>query len=97
MNQRDAGILCTLAAGTKSLLDPEIKQQYQEAGDIHLLSVFRCLFSMLGISNRRKNGLKWAFASIEFRRNTYFNCVFMSWSAPESDLQTDGVRDNKTF
>ena len=29
---------------------------------------------MLGISNRRENGLKWAFISIEFRKNTYFNC-----------------------
>lgn len=25
----------------------------------------RCLFSVSGISNRRKNGLKWAFVSIE--------------------------------
>ena len=47
----------------------------------------RCLFSMLGISNRRKNGLKWAFVSIEFRKNTYFNCAFMHCFAPESDLQ----------
>ncbi len=42
---------------------------------------------MLGISNRRKNGLKWAFVSIEFRKNTYFNCAFMHCFAPESDLQ----------
>ena len=52
MNQRDAGILCTLAAGTKSLLDPEIKQQYQEAGISHLLSVsgvcFLCWVFLIG-------------------------------------------------
>lgn len=46
-----------------------------------------CLFSVLGISNRRKNGLKWAFVSIELRKNTYFNCVFTPCFAPESDLQ----------
>ena len=46
-----------------------------------------CLFSVLGISNRRKNGLKWAFVSIEFRKNTYFNCAFTPCFAPESDLQ----------
>lgn len=50
MNQRDAGILCTLAAGTKSLLDPEIKQQYQEAGISHLLSVSGLHISILGFS-----------------------------------------------
>ena len=47
----------------------------------------RCLFSMLGISNRQKNGLKWAFVSIELRKNTYFNCTFTPCFAPESDLQ----------
>lgn len=47
----------------------------------------RCLFSMLGIYNRRKNGLKWAFVSIEFRKNTYFNCAFMPCFALESDLR----------
>lgn len=46
-----------------------------------------CLFSMLGIYNRRKNGLKWAFVSIEFRKNTYFNCAFMPCFALESDLR----------
>ena len=46
-----------------------------------------CLFSVLDISNRRKNGLKWAFVSIEFRKNTYFNCAFTPCFAPESDLQ----------
>lgn len=46
-----------------------------------------CLFFMLGIYNRRKNGLKWAFVSIEFRKNTYFNCAFMPCFALESDLQ----------
>lgn len=48
---------------------------------------FRCLFSVLGISNRRKNGLKLVFVSIEFRKNTYFNCAFTPCFAPESDLQ----------
>lgn len=48
---------------------------------------FWCLFSVLDISNRRKNGLKWAFVSIEFRKNTYFNCAFTPCFAPESDLQ----------
>nr|DAH61178.1 MAG TPA: hypothetical protein [Caudoviricetes sp.] len=46
-----------------------------------------CLFSVLGISNRRKTGLKWAFVSIELRKNTYFNCAFTPCFAPESDLQ----------
>lgn len=48
---------------------------------------FWCLFSVLGISNRRKTGLKWAFVSIELRKNTYFNCAFTPCFAPESDLQ----------
>lgn len=55
--------------------------------DIPSVVCLRCLFSVLGISNRRKNGLKWAFVSIELRKNTYFNCVFTPCFAPESDLQ----------
>ena len=47
----------------------------------------RCLFSMLGILNRRGNGLNRAFVSSLFEGNTYFNCAFMTCFAPESDLQ----------
>lgn len=54
---------------------------------ISIESLDGCLFSVLGISNRRKNGLKWAFVSIKFGKNTYFNCAFMPCFALESDLQ----------
>lgn len=50
LNERDAGILCTLAAGTKSMLDSDTKQQYQEAGISHLLSVSGLHISILGFS-----------------------------------------------
>lgn len=64
MNQRDAGILCTLAAGTKSLLDPEIKQQYQEAGISHLLSVSGVKTLKLDIPLVPETRIKWAFVPL---------------------------------
>lgn len=68
MNQRDAGILCTLAAGTKSLLDPEIKQQYQEAGISHLLSVSGVKTQNLAIPLTRKTRINSAFVPLHIAK-----------------------------
>ena len=48
LNERDAGILCTLVAGSKSQLDPDTRQMYQNAGISHLLSVSGLHISILG-------------------------------------------------
>lgn len=48
LNKRDAGILCTLVAGSKSQLDPDTRQMYQEAGISHLLSISGLHISILG-------------------------------------------------
>ncbi|WP_296115715.1 DNA internalization-related competence protein ComEC/Rec2 [uncultured Eubacterium sp.] len=50
LNERDAGILCTLAAGSRSQLDPDTRQVYQNAGISHLLSISGLHISIIGFS-----------------------------------------------
>ena len=85
--EKNGSILSTILLGEKSQMNAEIKKTISGERNRTYNCNFRCLFSVLGISNRRKNGLKWAFVSIKFRKNTYFNCAFMHCFAPESDLK----------
>lgn len=48
LNERDAGILCTLVLGNKSQLDTEIRQMYQGAGISHILAISGLHISVLG-------------------------------------------------
>lgn len=48
LNERDAGILCTLVLGNKSQLDAEIRQMYQGAGISHILAISGLHISILG-------------------------------------------------
>lgn len=50
LNERDAGILSTLVAGSKSLLDAETKTAYQQAGISHILAVSGLHISVFGFS-----------------------------------------------
>lgn len=50
LNERDAGILCTLVLGSRSQLDTEIKQMYQRAGISHILAISGLHISILGFS-----------------------------------------------
>ena len=74
LNERDAGILCTLAAGTKSQLDPETKQQYQKAGISHLLSISGLHISILGFSIYRF--LRFLRRSYPFSAAVSIVCIF---------------------
>lgn len=48
LNERDAGILCTLVLGNRSRLDAEIRQMYQGAGISHILAISGLHISILG-------------------------------------------------
>lgn len=48
LNERDAGILCTLVLGNKSQLDAEIRQMYQGSGISHILAISGLHISILG-------------------------------------------------
>ena len=66
LNERDAGVLCTLAAGSKSQLDSDTRQMYQNAGISHLLSVSGLHISILGFSFYRllrKMCISYSFSS----------------------------------
>ena len=61
LNERDAGILCTLAAGSKSQLDPDTRQMYQNAGISHLLSISGVKTLKLDIPLVPEIRINWAF------------------------------------
>lgn len=69
------------------ILESQDKRVENDNDTRSLDELLGCLFSMLGILNRRGNGLNRAFVSSLFEGNTYFNCAFMTCFAPESDLQ----------
>ncbi|MCD8150122.1 MAG: DNA internalization-related competence protein ComEC/Rec2 [Clostridiales bacterium] len=49
LNARDAGVLATLVAGNKGLMDTEIKEMYQDAGISHILAISGLHISILGM------------------------------------------------
>ncbi len=49
LNAGDAGVLSTLVAGNKGLMDAEIKAMYQDAGISHILAISGLHISILGM------------------------------------------------
>ncbi|MCD8365753.1 MAG: ComEC/Rec2 family competence protein [Clostridiales bacterium] len=49
LNERDAGVLATLVAGNKGLMDAEVKEMYQDAGISHILAISGLHISILGM------------------------------------------------
>ncbi|MCC8151848.1 MAG: ComEC family competence protein, partial [Lachnospiraceae bacterium] len=49
LNARDAGVLATLVAGNRGLMDTEIKEMYQDAGISHILAISGLHISILGM------------------------------------------------
>lgn len=47
--EKEAGVLCTMLLGDKSLLDAEIKELYQTSGISHLLAISGLHISMIGM------------------------------------------------
>ena len=49
LNERDAGILCTLVLGSKAQLEDETKQMYQSFGISHILAISGLHISFIGL------------------------------------------------
>ena len=49
MTEKDAGIMANITLGDKSLLDPEIKSLYQDAGISHILAISGLHVSLFGM------------------------------------------------
>lgn len=49
LNERDAGVLATLVAGNRGMMDQEVKELYQSAGISHILAISGLHISILGM------------------------------------------------
>jgi competence protein ComEC len=50
LNQEDAGILCAMLTGDKSILDTDIKSLYQQMGIVHILAISGLHIAMIGMA-----------------------------------------------
>lgn len=67
MTAKDAGVLCTMVLGDKTLLDTQIRGLYQKSGISHILAISGLHISIVGMllyGTLRKIGASYTFAAL---------------------------------